>query len=438
MPDSARFSFPMPQSQSSLRWSVAALLFLSTGLNYLDRQTLSILATTIQADLKIDDMGYAQITSYFLFSYTIMYAVSGRLVDFLGTRRSLALAVSGWSLAGMLHGVAHSAGQLAACRLLLGTFESANFPAGIKAVAEWFPVKMRALGIGIFAAGGSFGAAVAAPLVSYLALAYGWRMAFVVVGAMGFLWLVAWLAVYHPAAQHPRLPAADRAEFEREAAASGGQATFGFRALLANRRTWGCILVRVFTDPIVYFVSFWIPKYLTTAHGFTLADIGKYAWIPFVALSGGNILGGSIASWLIGRGGGVDRVRKGLMLWASLLVLGSGALVATAANPFVALLGITGISLGHGLWGNLAVPAEVFPSHSVAFVTGMAGTLGGVAGMISQFGIAWAAGQQGYGLIFGVFSVCPLLAYFAVKILVGRLGDISFELTPSREKTNHG
>lgn len=438
MPDSARFSFPMPQSQSSLRWSVAALLFLSTGLNYLDRQTLSILATTIQADLKIDDMGYAQITSYFLFSYTIMYAVSGRLVDFLGTRRSLALAVSGWSLAGMLHGVAHSAGQLAACRLLLGTFESANFPAGIKAVAEWFPVKMRALGIGIFAAGGSFGAAVAAPLVSYLALAYGWRMAFVVVGAMGFLWLVAWLAVYHPAAQHPRLPAADRAEFEREAAGSGGQATFGFRALLANRRTWGCILVRVFTDPIVYFVSFWIPKYLTTAHGFTLADIGKYAWIPFVALSGGNILGGSIASWLIGRGGGVDRVRKGLMLWASLLVLGSGALVATAANPFVALLGITGISLGHGLWGNLAVPAEVFPSHSVAFVTGMAGTLGGVAGMISQFGIAWAAGQQGYGLIFGVFSVCPLLAYFAVKILVGRLGDISFELTPPREKTNHG
>ncbi len=118
----------MAQTTHTLRWSVATLLFLSTGLNYLDRQTLSILATTIQADLKIDDMGYAQITSYFLVSYTIMYAVSGRLVDFLGTRRSLALAVSGWSLAGMLHGVANSAGQLAACRLLLGTFESANNP----------------------------------------------------------------------------------------------------------------------------------------------------------------------------------------------------------------------------------------------------------------------------------------------------------------------
>ncbi|MBI5690429.1 MAG: MFS transporter [Verrucomicrobia bacterium] len=421
----------------SLRWTIAGLLFLSTGLNYLDRQTLSILATTIQEDLKIDDMGYARITSYFLFSYTIMYAVSGRLVDFLGTRRSLALAVSGWSLAGILHGVAHSAGQLAACRLVLGTFESANFPAGIKAVAEWFPVKLRALGIGIFAAGGSFGAAVAAPLVSSLALAYGWRLAFVVVGALGFVWMAAWLIVYQPAARHPRLTAEERAGFEREADAAGGKVTFGLWALLASRRTWGCILVRVFTDPIVYFVSFWIPKYLTTAHGFSLADIGRYAWIPFVALSGGNILGGSIASWLVERGGGVDRVRKGLMLSASLLVLGSGALVATATNPTAALLGITGISLGHGLWGNLAVPSEVFPSHSVAFVTGLAGTLGGVAGILSQFGIAWAAGNQGYGLIFGVFSVCPLLAYLAVKILVGRLGEISFELAAPVEKKIH-
>ena len=428
-----------PSSRSStLRWSIAGLLFLSTGLNYLDRQTLSILAPTIQSELGIDDVGYATITSYFLLSYTVMYAVSGRLVDFLGTRRSLALAVTGWSIAGMLHGFANSAMQLSICRLILGSFESANFPAGIKAVAEWFPVKMRALGTGIFASGSAFGAAVAAPLVSLLALKFGWRMAFVVVGAIGFLWLVAWLALYHPAAKHPRLSAEERAEFGKEANAAGGSVTFGLRELLANRRTWGCILVRVLTDPIVYFVSFWIPKYLTTAHGFSLADIGKYAWIPFVALSAGNILGGSIASWLVSRGGGIDPVRKGLMLSASLLVLGSGVLVATATNPFVALLGIAGISLGHGLWGNLAVPAEVFPAHSVAFVTGLAGTLGGVAGIISQFCIAWAAGHQGYAAIFAFFGVCPLLAYFAVRILVGRLGDISFELTSPARKRNHG
>ena len=413
----------------SLRWSIAGLLFLSTGLNYLDRQTLSILATTIQADLRIDDMGYAKITSYFLLSYTIMYAVGGRLVDSLGTRRSLALAVTGWSLAGALHGLAASATQLAVFRFLLGAFESANFPGGVKAVSEWFPLKMRALGIGVFAAGGSFGAAVAAPLVSYLALQFGWRFAFVIVGALGFAWVLAWLAVYHPAVQHPRLEPAQRAACQTELAGAGaGAAPFGFWALLAHRRTWGCILVRVFTDPIVYFVSFWIPKYLTSTHGFSLADIGKYAWIPFVALSGGNILGGWIASTLVGRGAGLDPVRKGLMLWSSLLVLGSGLLVATAGNPFIALAGVTGISLGHGLWGNLAVPAEVFPSHSVAFVSGLSGMFGGIAGIISQFGIAWATGHQGYSYIFATFSLFPFFAYFAVRMLVGRLGEITLNL----------
>jgi ACS family hexuronate transporter-like MFS transporter len=419
----------------SLRWTVVGLLFLSTGLNYLDRQTLSILAPTLQAELGIDDVGYARITSYFLFSYTVMYAVSGRLVDFLGTRRSLALAVSGWSLAGVLHGLAGSAGQLSGCRLMLGTFESANFPAGIKAVAEWFPLKMRALGTGIFAAGGSFGAAVAAPLVSYLALQFGWRIAFVAVGLLGFAWVVAWLAVYHPAAEHPQLDPAARAALVPDAGGDRGGVPFGFWALLAYRRTWGCILVRVFTDPIVYFVSFWIPKYLTSTHGFSLAEIGRYAWIPFVALSGGNILGGSLANWLVGRGGGVDRVRKGLMLGASLLVLGSGALVATAVHPMIALAGITGISLGHGLWGNLAVPAEVFPSHSVAFVSGLAGMFGGVAGIISQFGIAWATSHHGYAYLFATFSLFPLCAYFAVRGLVGRLGELSLNLQP--KSTGH-
>ncbi|MFM9091590.1 MAG: MFS transporter, partial [Verrucomicrobiota bacterium] len=362
-------------SVPTLRWSVAFLLFLSTGLNYLDRQTLAILAPTLQAELGIDDAGYARITSYFLLSYTVMYAVGGRLADLLGTRRALALAVSGWSIAGMLHGLASTAAHFSGCRLLLGTFEAANYPAGIKAVAEWFPLRLRALGVGLFAAGGSFGAAVAAPLVAYLALAHGWRFAFVAIGAVGFVWLAAWLLLYHPAAVHPRLSPADRATCAAETAVSG--TPFGLGPLLRNRRAWGCILVRVLTDPIVYFVSFWIPKYLTTVHGFSLAEIGRSAWIPFVALSAGNILGGILASALVARGHGLDAVRKGQMLAASLLVLGSGFVVATAATPAAALLGITGISLGHGLWGNLAVPAEVFPAHSVAFVSGLAGTCGG-------------------------------------------------------------
>ena len=415
----------MNPENRSLRWVIGGLLFLSTAINYLDRQVLSILATTIQAELNIDDIGYAKITSYFLLSYTIMYAVSGRLVDFLGTRLSMALAVTGWSLAGMAHGLANSIAQLSVCRCLLGTFEAANFPGGAKAIAEWFPLKERALGMGILGAGGTVGAVVAFPMVTYLALNHGWRMAFVVVGAAGFLWVVAWLVVCKMAAAGaPGVPS------DQAAGAAATEKPFGLRELLSNRRTWGCILVRVFTDPIIYFISFWVPKYLAANHGYTLADIGKYAWMPFAALSIGQISGGALTSWLVGRGADLDRVRKRLMLGASLLVLASGALVAITAHPLAALAGVAFLALGHGLWGNIAVPAEVFPSHSVAFVTGLGGTLGGVAGMISQFGIAWAAAHQGYAYIFAVFSVCPLLAFFAVKILVGRLGEISISLTP--------
>jgi len=416
----------------SLRWTIAGLLCLSTSINYLDRQTLSILATTIQADLDIDDIGYAKITTYFLLSYTIMYAVSGRLVDFLGTRRSLAWAVAGWSLAGMFHGVANTVAQLSVCRFFLGMFESSNFPAGAKAVSEWFPLKERALGMGIFASGGALGAVVAFPLVTWLALSYGWRSAFVAVGAVGFLWIIAWLLVWKPEMTNP----------SQDVAATGPgsgelirEKPFGLWELLSYRRTWGCILVRVFTDPIIYFISFWVPKYLSANHGYTLSDIGLFAWIPFAALSAGQISGGALVNWLVGRGFGLDRVRKNMMLGASLLVLGSGALVALTSSPSLALAGVAFLAFGHGFFGNLAVPAEVFPSHSVAFVTGLGGTLGGVVGIISQFCIAWAAGHQGYPYIFAVFSVFPLLAFFSVKLLVGQLGEISTSL-PQRTKSH--
>jgi ACS family hexuronate transporter-like MFS transporter len=408
---------------------IAGLLCLSTALNYLDRQVLSILATTIQKDLGIDDIGYAKITTYFLLSYTIMYAVSGRLVDFLGTRLSLAWAVAGWSLAGMLHGAANSVAQLSACRFLLGMFESSNFPAGAKAVSEWFPLKERALGMGLFASGGALGAVIAFPLVTWLALSYGWRSTFVMVGAAGFIWVVAWLAVGKKAA--PKITGGDSAERPNDGApAPLAEKPFGLRELLCYRRTWGCILVRIFTDPIIYFISFWVPKYLTANHGYTLSDIGLFAWIPFAALSAGQISGGAAVNWLVGRGYGLDRVRKSMMLGASLLVLASGALVALTTSPSLALAGVASLAFGHGFWGNLAVPAEVFPSHSVAFVTGLGGTLGGVVGIISQFCIAWAAGHQGYSYIFAVFSVFPLLAFFSVKLLVGQLGVISHHLPP--------
>ena len=172
-----------------LRWYIAVMLCLASELNYLDRQTLSVLAQTIQRELLISDVEYSYITSSFLISYTIMYAVSGRIIDRIGTRRSFMVFVSAWSVANMLHGLANSARQFAAARFLLGAAEPANFPAGVRAVSEWFPVKERALAIGIFNAGTALGSAVAVPTVSFIALTFGWRSAFVVTGALGFVWV---------------------------------------------------------------------------------------------------------------------------------------------------------------------------------------------------------------------------------------------------------
>lgn len=194
----------------NLRWYIAGMLCLSSELNYLDRQTLSVLAATIQADLQLTDVDYSRVTSAFLISYTIMYAVSGKLVDILGTRRSFLIFVSSWSVANMLHGFARSASQLAFFRFLLGAAEPANFPGGVKAVSEWFPMRERALAVGIFNAGTALGGALAVPIVSFIALQWGWRWAFVGTGSLGFVWVAAWAAFYRLPQDHPRITAEEK------------------------------------------------------------------------------------------------------------------------------------------------------------------------------------------------------------------------------------
>src|SRR5439155_11698774 len=197
---------PIPR----LRWSIAALLCAACALNYLDRQTLSVLAATLQAELGFSDVDYSHVTSAFLFSYTVMYAVTGRLVDRLGTRRSFLIGVSGWSAVTMLHALARSALHLSLCRALLGAVQPVNFAAGVKAVSEWFPMRERALAVGIFNAGTALGGALAVPVVSFIALRWGWRWAFVGTGALGFVWVTAWALFYRLPQEHPRLGDAER------------------------------------------------------------------------------------------------------------------------------------------------------------------------------------------------------------------------------------
>jgi ACS family hexuronate transporter-like MFS transporter len=404
-------------AENRFRWYLSSALFLSAALNYLDRQTLSVLASTIQRDLRVDDIAYSQITSCFLISYTIMYGVSGGLINLLGTRRSLAIAVAGWSVVSMLHGFASSAAHLLALRFSLGAFESANYPAGVKVIAERFPVKERAAGIGVFVAGSALGAAFSVPLVSFLALRFGWRAAFVVTGAVGLGWVVLWLATCRRADASAGDGGGDAAEEQPGAPVS-------WRALLAMKATWGCIVARMLTDPIIYFVSFWIPKFFEKQHGFSLEEVGRYAWIPYVGLSAGNILGGMIPRELVNRGASLNTARKGTMLVASLAILAAAWQASRASSGVDALVAVTCLTLGHGMWGNVAIPAEVFATRYVGPVSGLGGMFGGVAGILTQLLIGLLAERNTYESVFLMFCMFPLLALVAVHLLAGELGVI--------------
>jgi len=406
-----------------LRWYIAIMLCLASELNYLDRQTLSVLANTIQKELNLTDVDYSRITFSFLISYTIMYAVSGRLIDFLGTRRGFMIFVSGWSVANMLHALANTALQFSFFRFLLGATEPANFPGGVKAVSEWFPMRERALAVGIFNAGTALGSTVAAPLVSFIALQWGWRYAFVITGALGSVWVVVWYFFYHLPQTHPRLSEVERSLILSESKAEEeDKEPVSIGRLLSMRETWGCIMARVLTDPISYFLFFWTPKYFQQERGFNLAEVGMYVWIPFVALTLGNLSSGGIPRLLISRGWSVNRARKTTMLVVSSLMPIFCLLVTRVENPAVAIALMAAIMFGHAAWGNITLPAEVFPKRVVGSVSGFGGALGALVGAITQLTIGWVVQNLSFAPIFAVCSVMYLLAFSLVHLLIGELG----------------
>ena len=416
----------MPRPLRNLRWLIAALLCGSTALNYLDRNTLSVLVGTIQKDLGFDDVDYARINSAFLIAYAIMYAVGGRIVDLLGTRRGLLAFVSAWSIVSMAHGMARSALQLSVFRVLLGVTEAANIPGGVKAVSEWFPLRERALAVGIFNSGTALGAALAAPVVSLIPLTFGWRAAFVTTGALGLVWVAVWAGVYRLPAQHPRLAPAERALILADAgeAPAGPPPRTSLAVLLRLRETWGCVLARVLTDPISYFLAFWIPKYFQHQHGFTLADIGKTMWIPYVAQALGNIAAGTFPRLLLARGWSLDRARKRTMLVVSCVMPLLCLLVNRVDHPAAAVAAVAALTFGHAAWGNVILPAEVFPKHLVGTVSGLGGALGAIAGALTQLGIGKVVQGASFGPVFAVCAFMYLVAYALVARLVPELGRI--------------
>ena len=279
-----------------LRWVMITLVFWATVINYLDRQALSVAAPVLREQFGMSAIEYSRVVFAFLLAYTIANGISGAIIDRLGTRAGYALCMAWWSAAALLHALATGVWSLGAARFLLGLGEAGNWPAGVKVVAEWFPARERALASGLFNSGSAVGAILAPPLVAWILLQFGWKAAFLAVGATGFVWLALWWPVYHSPGERQD--------------GGGRRAPASLGALFRQRFVWAFTLSKVFMDPVWYFYIFWFPEYLKNARGFDMASIGKFGWIPFLVAGFGNLLGGMLSASLLKRGWSLNAARK--------------------------------------------------------------------------------------------------------------------------------
>lgn len=411
------------------RWKIAGMLCFASALNYIDRSTLAILAPTIEKELNWSTIDYANITALFVFSYTIMYAVSGRIIDRIGTRIGFAYSVGSWSLVSLLHAFANSVSQFSVARFFLGVTESGNFPAGIKSISEWFPLKERALAVGIFSAGSSIGAAISVPLVSFVAVAWGWRMAFVITGLLGFVWLILWLIYYQLPEHNKRLSIIEKDIILNDdvhaISTDEPHKTVSIKTILSKKESWGCFSGRIFIDPVVYFFIFWIPKYLQDVQGLSLVEVGVSAWLPYVAMGVGTILGGLLPKYLIEKNGwSLNRSRKTIMFFASVAIPIFCLILTFKVNALMAIGLISGIMLSHGLWSNITLPTEVYSKNVQATITGIGGTLGGLMSVLSQKLIGITVANNSYIPIFVFIGSAYILAFVSVHLLIRKIGDI--------------
>lgn len=378
------------------RWLVLGMLFASTILNYVDRQTLSILADHVQRDLGMSVLDYAHVVQLFLIAYTLAYLGAGWLTDKLGTKLSLALFVGWWSLANMLTGLVQNVAQLGAARAALGLGEAGNYTAGPKAVAEQFPPHERGFAIGIYTAGAMIGATIAPPLIAWLTLSYSWRAAFVVTGAAGLLWLVVWLAVY-------KTPAPVAVTEQGEA--------YPWSRILRDRSVWCLTAARLLSDPVWYFYLFWLPKYMGDAYGLNLVQIAQLAWVVYLAADLGSVGGGMLSGLLIKRGASPQQGRVRVMTLAA-VIAPLGALIATGVSISTMLALASVVAFAHLMFmvNMTALVVDRYPGRGVGTVFGMIAAGSGLGGLLSTQVVGILVSASSYQMIFVLMGCLHPLA----------------------------
>jgi ACS family hexuronate transporter-like MFS transporter len=411
-----------PPPGFGFRWTIVALLFFATTINYIDRQVLGILAPTLQRELGWSEVDYGVIVSWFSLAYGVGLLMMGRVLDWIGARRGFSVSIVVWSLAAMAHAFARTVAGFSAARALLGLGEAGNFPGAVKTVANWFPKRERALAVGIFNAGTNVGAVIAPLVVPWITLMWGWRAAFIVTGSVGFLWLAVWLALYAEPEQHRRLSAAELAYIRSDPAEPPGKLPWG--RLLGYRQTWAFLVGKAMTDPVWFFYLFWLPKFLDAEWGVKLSGLAAPLIVIYVAADFGSIAGGWTSSRFIARGWSVNRSRKIALLIAAVLILPT-ALAPFAGNLWLAVGIVSVAASAHQWWScNLfTTVSDMFPRRAVASVIGIGGFGGAMASMLFQraTGSLLEATRGDYRIIFAVCGVMYVAALAIIHLLVPRL-----------------
>ncbi len=405
----------------NLRWYVLALLFTATVLNYVDRQVLSIVAPVLTKELAISQIEYSNIVQAFLLAYTLMYVGSGILVDRWGTRASLAVFIAWWSLANMLHGAARSAMQLGIFRFLLGVGEPGNFMTAVRVTSEWYPPKEKALVLGFVNAAAAVGAVIAAPLVAWITLAHGWRAAFVATGALGFVWLPAWLILYRLPEKHPWITPQEL-NYIREENLRQDQAVkqqIRWIELFRYRQTWGLLVAKFISDPVWWFYLFWLPKYLAEQRGFTIAEIGMLAWLPYLFADLGSVAGGFLSGYLIKRHWPVMKARAAVMLPFA-LVMPLSLVIAYTPSSALALVIICLVVCCHMGWKTnlMTLTNDVYPTRIVGSVAGIIAFGSGLGGTLFTNLTGRVVEHFSYNAIFVIMGFLHPVAYILFRLLV--------------------
>lgn len=414
-----------------VRWTIVALLFLATTISYIDRQVLGLLAPTLQRELHWTETDYGDIVSWFSFAYGFGLLLVGGVLDRTGVKKGFAASIIVWSLAAMATARAASAAGFGFARAMLGLGEAGNFPAALKTVAEWFPRRERAFAVGVFNAGSNVGAIAAPIAVPWIAVTWGWRMAFIATGATGFIWLICWLLFYHEPQRHPSLSADELAHIQSDPPEITTRVPW--TRLLRYRQTWAFAAGKALTDPIWLFYLFWLPKFLDGNFGVKLTGIAAPLVAIYLTADVGSVAGGWVSSRLIARGWSVNGARKATMLAAALVIVPT-ALAPFAGSMWLAVAIVAVAAAAHQWWSaNLfTTVSDMFPRQAVGSVVGIGGFAGAISAMLFQRATGVILDRTGgrYGIVFAICGSAYVLALLALHFLAPRLEPVRMDRLP--------